>query len=424
MELTEHQQEAVDFLLTADGRELGLRGWAGTGKTFTTARYVRAEQARGRRVVVLAPTHRACGVLREELAASDVWVEVMTVHAGCGLVPCLESGKSQERTEPRAASADVVIVDEASMLDDSLLAKVRKLRAARIVFVGDPYQLSPVSAARGTPAFHARLPVARLSETQRYAPGSVLDELTGHLRRCIDERKLPNLRAIERVMSFRDGGTRAAARLLDEGGRDSGVILTYTNRLAFRACQAVQDGLRYTFEEGDPVSFLGPWAIPHAGRGPTMRIHSGTEGVVLGVREEREGAVVLDVGFADGGRQDVLAWSADTTEGWMEVKKTLAARMRCSRSEWIDFVRRCDLHGLPDGSAREAIEAADAYACLRQTWATTCHKAQGGSYDRVIVMWDDVMIARRTPETLARMLYVAVTRVRDVDQLFFVRGEK
>ena len=78
----------------------------------------------------------------------------------------------------------------------------------------------------------------------------------------------------------------------------------------------------------------------------------------------------------------------------------------------------------PDGSAREAIEAADAYACLRQTWATTCHKAQGGSYDRVIVMWDDVMIARRTPETLARMLYVAVTRVRDVDQLFFVRGEK
>ena len=420
--ITEQQAKAIDFLMTATTREVGLTGWAGTGKTYTTARYIAAVQDEGLRVVVLAPTHRACGVLRAELAAADVDVPVMTVHAGCGLVPSMETKRNEERGEALAGGADIVVVDEASMVDAALLAKIRKLKATRIVYVGDPYQLSPVSDGKGTPAFEG-LDVARLTETKRYKPGSVLDELTGHLRRCIDAKKAPNVTAIESAFARHRGGLTTAARLLEEGGRDDGVIVCYRNAMAFAACAMVQGGASYRWQVGDPVTFLSPWSYESESR-RKVRVHSGTEGVVAGMRESSGDGILVEIEYHGGGRGIVPAWKADRVAAWMELRKAVATRYRSPRKAWLDFVARTPaLDGVPGDSAREVLEQIERYACLRQTWATTAHKAQGGSYDRVIVMWDDMLRASRDPELLSRLLYVAATRVRSVDNLFFVRGD-
>lgn len=422
--LSREQEAAVDFLLRHEGREAGLVGWAGTGKTYTTARYVLEEQRRGRRVIVLAPTHRACDVLRGEMRTAGVDVEVTTVHAGCGLVPCLETRRARERGPARAADADVVIVDEASMLDGALLAKVRKLAAARLVYVGDPYQLAPVGSS-GTPAFEG-LEVARLTTTRRYQAGSILDELTAHLRRCVDERRLPMLREIEQALPSRSGGLAEAARLLREGweANEAGVVVAYRNVTAFAACARVQGGRRYRWEVGDPVSFLSPWSYDDGSR-RGARVHSGTEAVVAGVAEGKGPAMLLDLEYVDGGRQVVPTWTAETTSRWIEIKRSVSARHRCKREAWEAYLRDTpELAGMVAGSASEALEQLGRYATLRQTWATTAHKAQGGSYDRVIVAWDDLLRASSKPEMLARLLYVAVTRVRSIDGLYLVRGDQ
>jgi len=419
--LTKDQKVAIDTVELAFGkghREAALTGWAGTGKTYTTARIVERLQGYGK-VHVLAPTHRACSVLRQEFDQAGVFVPVDTVHAGCGLIPCKKTQGVKEAGKARADEADYIIVDEASMIDGKLLARIRQLPAKRILFVGDPYQLSPVSEARGTPAFSDDTPTARLTETKRYAPGSVLDKLTAHLRDCIDTRKKPNIGKIREVMQFVDGGFEKAGELYRE---KEGIVLGFTNRAAFEACFAVQGGAEYCFRDGDPVVFIEQW---NPSKDFSDRIYNGTEATIEKQDFVHESIIKLHLKFSTGGRAEVYSYRADEMVFWMDLKKQISARYRCTREQWEQFKKRNPIVESLGGSdhARGKLDQINRFAFLRQTYATTCHKAQGGSYDRVIVLWDDLMKAR-DPEMLARLLYVAATRVRSAEELFFVRGAK
>lgn len=423
--LTKDQKVAIDIVEGAFGkgeREAALTGWAGTGKTFTTARIVERLQSIGR-VHVLAPTHRACDVLRGEFEDAGVSVPINTVHAGCGLIPCDETKGVREAGNARADNADFVVVDEASMIDAKLLNKIRNLPARRILFVGDPYQLSPVSEARGTPAFRAETTTAKLTETKRYESGSSLDLLTAHLRDCIDRRRRPNTGAIEKNMQFSAGGYDDVQRLFR---RDmSTIVLAFTNQAAFDACFAAQDSDFYSFKIGEPVVFLDSYAPE--GAGTSARIYNGTEATIVSsdVLAAHDSIRQLSLQFAGGATREVFAYSAEQVTFWMDLRKQVGARYRCTREQWDAFKKKNPMIDSLGGKdfAKSKLDEINRFAFLRQTYATTCHKAQGGSYDRVIVLWDDLMKAR-DPEMLARLLYVAVTRVRSADQLFFVRGAR
>ena len=409
--ITEHQEKAVDFVV--DGlktkTEIGLTGWAGTGKTYTTAEIV--ERLDGS-VIALAPTHRACKILAQQLPG----VDVQTVHSGCGLIPCDRTGKPIEVAEVKAKFADYVIIDEASMVSSHLLEKIRQLPGKKI-YVGDPYQLAPVGETT-TPAF-VNLPCAKLTETRRYAPGSVLDELTSYLRRCIDEKKHANIAAIERAMQVVDGGVTEAARLFKQDP-DNSVVVAYRNEIVSDVCKEIQGGDRYELREGEPIVMMDRWAPWDAQKNRSVVLaHNGTEGHV----EHKHNDSLIRMRYAFGGSDDVPVLPPSQIKHWLDMRKKLAAMVRCSRENWRKFcLSEKSIEKYVDKSALEAMRDLSQFAIVRQTWATTAHKAQGGSYDRVIVMWDDLLRARRDAEMFARLLYVAATRVRSVDQLYFVRG--
>lgn len=422
MSLSQEQQNAVGFVLdrVSRGEAVGLSGWAGTGKTFTTAEIIREIDYTGRRVAVLAPTHRACDVLREELIRAGVYADVETVHAGCGLIPCDQTGKALEVAEAKAATADVVIVDEASMVSTALLVAINKLPGTKI-FVGDPYQLPPVNE-NSPPAFHG-LTCAQLKTTVRYEAGSDLDELTDALRQCIDAKKLPNIEAIEERMRFFRGGIPMAADLFHRASDRSAIVMGFRNEVVAATCAAIQGGAGHTFEPGEPVVFLEQWA-PYSldrGRGRYIRrVHNGTEGWIESYDDEDN---VARIQFKGGGVSDVPVIPPSGLIKWLALKKTVSAMYRSTRDQWERFKRANPiLAGF--GSATEAKQEMSKFACVRQSWAMTVHKAQGGSYDRAIVLWDDLLSQRRKPELFCRLLYVAATRTRNADELFFVRGTK
>jgi exodeoxyribonuclease V alpha subunit len=127
-----------------------IGGGPGTGKTTTVARIVRLlfEQARvaGRPaplIAMAAPTARAAAQL--EAAVQDPAVWAGTLHRLLGGRP----GTTRYRHKRgNRLPHDVVIVDESSMVELSMMARlVQAIRpTARLLLVGDPNQLTPVGA--------------------------------------------------------------------------------------------------------------------------------------------------------------------------------------------------------------------------------------------------------------------------------------
>ncbi|MDQ3704413.1 MAG: ATP-dependent RecD-like DNA helicase [Chloroflexota bacterium] len=133
--LTEQQQEAIRATLSQ--RVVVVTGGPGTGKTTTLRGIVRLLKAKGRTVALAAPTGRAAKRLTEATG-----VGASTIHRLLELKP----GGSYQVRAP--IEADLVVVDEASMMDlplaDALLNAVPV--GAHLLLVGDADQLPPVGA--------------------------------------------------------------------------------------------------------------------------------------------------------------------------------------------------------------------------------------------------------------------------------------
>jgi len=155
------QRVAAEAALTR--RLVVIAGGPGTGKTRTVARLLavahRMAIAEGRplEVALAAPTGKAAqrmtDAVRNEISAAGLPAELAepllateasTIHRLLGPTGGLEF--RHDRNDPLAA--DIVVIDEASMVSLPLMARLLDAVRpdARLVLVGDPYQLTSIEA--------------------------------------------------------------------------------------------------------------------------------------------------------------------------------------------------------------------------------------------------------------------------------------
>jgi len=126
-----------------------ITGGPGTGKTRTVIDILALlhKQPGGDKlqIALAAPTGKAAARLTESVRAADQTLEATTIHRLLGYRP--GSPYFQHNAE-HPLSADVVLVDEASMIDLALMAKlVAAVRPeARLILLGDRDQLASVEA--------------------------------------------------------------------------------------------------------------------------------------------------------------------------------------------------------------------------------------------------------------------------------------
>ncbi|GAA3722042.1 SF1B family DNA helicase RecD2 [Streptomyces tremellae] len=164
--LAPEQEQAVRLALTE--KVAVLTGGPGCGKSFTVRSVVELARARGATVVLAAPTGRAAKRLAELTGA-----EASTVHRLLELKP----GGDAAYDADRPLDADLVVVDEASMLDLLLANKLVKAvpPGAHLLLVGDVDQLPSVGAGevlRDLLAEGGPVPRVRLTRIFRQAQQS------------------------------------------------------------------------------------------------------------------------------------------------------------------------------------------------------------------------------------------------------------
>lgn len=176
------QEQALHFACTQP--VIILTGGPGCGKTFTTNVILNTLETAGHRVVLCAPTGKAAKRMTELTGR-----EASTIHRLLGLTKSKEQSNRLDVID--SIDGSVVVVDECSMVDTELMAKLLRgiSTGTRLILVGDVDQLPSIG------------------------PGRVLHDL-------IESKLLPTIRLTRIFRQESDGSTKRipdVARMINMG---------------------------------------------------------------------------------------------------------------------------------------------------------------------------------------------------------------
>ena len=188
IELAQRQEEAV--LLAATSKVLIITGGPGTGKTTLITAILRIFQQLKLRILLAAPTGRAAKRMNEATG----W-EAKTIHRLLEYSP-YKGGFKKDQDNP--LEADVVIIDETSMVDTLLMYHLLKAipSHAHLILVGDVDQLPSVGPGNVLKDIirSGRFTVVRLTEIFRQAQESMI-VVNAHK---VNQGQFPVLKEIEK----------------------------------------------------------------------------------------------------------------------------------------------------------------------------------------------------------------------------------
>ena len=452
-------EQIKSFLQADDGGIFILKGYAGTGKT--TMVYFMVEYLRSQKLgfQLMAPTGRAAKVLRDKVG------EAFTIHKtiyNYDDLQCLkidakdDSEKSFRyifpvRMSPRnVENPYVAIVDESSMISDSetqqefftfgsgrlltdLLQYAANVGIRKLIFVGDNAQLPPVTDNQSralNPSYFEELGYAvqcvEMIEVVRQSADSGILAAANKIRNLL--KKTRNGRS---CFSIDPNGTDVIEleygdvydkyfELNPKQEIGSGVFINFTNQQCYTCNSIIRErlyGENSDVQIGDILLinnnnyhtfnreiFNGDMAkVVEVGNREVVKIPVMRDGVKKEVQLEFKQLTIL---FPDddvpvkcmvyypllfNGDADITAWEQQALYIYFKIRNP---KLKEGSEEYKDALKH------------------DIYFNLLRVkfgYAITCHKAQGGEWDNVIV---DYSMRIGTNDDILRWCYTATTRAK------------
>ncbi len=457
---TDEQQKVVegwcDFLLSPDKDEAFLlQGYAGTGKTTLVGALVRALAALHRRVVLLAPTGRAAKVF--SLHADH---PAYTIHKKIYRQKTFSAEMTNFQSAPNPHRHTLFLVDEASMINnegisgrmfgtgrllDDLVHYVYAGEGCRLMLVGDSAQLPPVgeelSPALSTPALEGyglTVRSATLTQVVRQVDESGILWNATMLRRMIANDEMGNFPQL-RITGFPDVRLMPGNELIEaleesyyQCGTDQTIVVTRSNRRANIFNNGIRARILQYEEEltsGDQLIVVKNnyyWAQPELPSEQEVEngeadvansmafIANGDVCVVQRLRNERTlygfrfvDATLRFPDFDDLELDATLLLDVLSSEAPALTQEQQKALFDAVCEDYADVTNHRNL--------MEKIKQDPYYNALqvKYSYAVTCHKAQGGQWQRVFIDQGYVTADMLTPDYF-RWLYTALTRATEV----------
>lgn len=449
IQLTPDQLAAIQGILqdiTQPGATPVLCGYAGTGKTVTTAALVSRLADMDWRVVVATPTHKARSQVERALAKCGAeGFEAVTVarllglkqyrdkqtgketfrpdSGGKNMLSKTEEWDEQEKRHVKIRPIDIIIVDETSMLSSELYdLLLRELKGRPVVFVGDDRQLLPVKETEVCKAFTSGSSLYRLTEVLRH-DGAILNLATATRQMAVGRARFASADGGgSRVVAYRSrdqwGGALLEMAASNEAMSDPDFCraLAWTNdsvnmintrihqrRYGMDAPQFVEGMTCVTVDAiPDPMGtapLLNSTVdvlIQEAIREPYRFLGTGD----LPTDEPWDTWELTVTGdFAMAKRFRVIA--AEDEQRWQKWLKDLADEAREASGQkrsdlWDLFFRRKDCVGN-----------------LQPASALTVHKSQGSTFQHVFLHWDIDGGGSQPTAVQNQLSYVGITRAAE-----------
>ncbi len=361
-----------------------LTGGPGTGKTTVVHALLHIFQSMDMSVALCAPTGRAAKRLSESTA-----MEAKTIHRLLEME--FEEGTGHgrfRRNEQDLLEESVIIVDEASMVDNALMCSLCKAvkPGARLILIGDADQLPSVGSGRimGDLIDSKRFATVRLTEIFRQARKSLI-VTNAH---AINEGTYPDL-------SVKNNDFFYLYRRTDREIADTVVELCKT-RLPRTYGKETEGG----------IQIITPSRKGEAGTENLNRLlQASLNPPEKGKRELKFRDTTYRVGdrvMQTKNNYDI-EWEAD--DG---VDQTAGSGVFNGDVGTVVFIDTADREMVVRFDDKEATYTGDMLDELEHAWAVTVHKSQGSEYPFVIVP-----MYSAPPLLLTRnLLYTAVTRAR------------
>ena len=400
--LNDCQKKAINallqFLVDPKQFEFVLEGYAGTGKTTMIShfidnydKYKKSMEMLGasfpefREIAITATTRKAASVL-----AQTMNVDPITIHSYLGLV--LKNDYNTGETKltvsksARVTENCLIIIDEASFIDPKLKQYIKNMtRNCKIIYMGDPCQLISVNTDK-SPIFGVGLPTVRLTTIERNK--GTISDLSAMYRDTVESGVFKPV--------FEDGNT---VRIVDPDTFQNEIEASFSNKsfipdssakvLAWtndrvnvynnfiRECKGITDPINEgeTLITNKPIMQPQSEEIAYSTDRPVkiVKAEAMTQLGVQGYSVTLRGGLPLFV----------------PTERW---KVKMILKKLASQRRWDEY-----------------FDIKNHWGDLRPVYASTVHKSQGSTYDKVFIDLSDIGSCKE-PEDTARLLYVATSR--------------
>lgn len=363
--LSKEQQAAFDYIIN-EGQLKTIVGYAGTGKSYLMGAAREAWESQG---------YQVHGVALSGIAAENL-------EAGSGIKSRTIASREYywEKGEQHLTNRDILVVDEAGMIGsrqmNRLLQEAHK-NNAKIVLLGDPYQLQAIEAGGAFRAISDKTPTVSLTDIQRQKESwqreATVALATGKTANAIEQYKKQNhVHAYATENLAKDNLIQLWNDVRINHPEKTQIMLAYTRHDVKELNERAREYRRSLGELGDDKAFS-------------------TE------RGKRN--------FAE---NDRLYFLKNDRE--LGVKNgTLGTIERCHDNLLVVRLDQAD----KEKSPRTITFSTDSYNSLEHGYAATVHKAQGVTVDKSYILASKYFDGHST--------YVGMSRHRESTDLFYSR---